>query len=48
MTIREHHPHAVVPYVFVVRKILPYVLIISTLGAIFTAGGDWLISLAVA
>ena len=48
MAIRQHHPNAVMPYLFVIRKILPYVLLISMLGAIFTAGGDWLNSLPLA
>jgi hypothetical protein len=37
--IRQHHPDAVVPYLLVIRNILPYVLLCSTLGAVLRLDG---------
>ena len=46
MAIREHHPNAVIPYLLVITRILPCVLV-TTLGTI-TLGGAWLNSLHIA
>jgi hypothetical protein len=41
MAFREHHPNAVIPYLLVITRILPCVLVTTTLGTIITLGGIW-------
>ena len=38
-TIHQHHADNVVPYMLVIRKVLPYVLAVSALGAVLIYGG---------
>ena len=42
MAIHEHHPNAVIPYLTLITRILPFVLVAATRGTMITLGGGWL------